>query len=289
MDKTTETTAFRMNGVLALGIEVGLYAVGLWMMTMGAKEDVAPKVAGVLLMVIASLGFSGFTLIQPNEARVVTMLGKYIGTVRHSGFYWVLPFTMKRGVSMRIANFISDKLKVNDAHGNPVEIGSVIVWQVQNPAQAVLDVQDYNGFVRIQAETALRKIASQFPYDVHGENEGSLRGSTNEVCKALRQELQSHLASAGIVVLDAQISHLAYAPEIAQAMLRRQQAQAIIAARMQIVDGAVGMVEMALRQLGEKHVVELDEERKAQMVSNLLVTLVSESNLQPVVNTGSIY
>ena len=289
MNKTTETAAFRMNGVLALAIEIGLYAAGLWMMTTGAKEDIAPKVAGVLVMLIASLGLSGFTLIQPNEARVVTMLGKFVGTVRESGFYWVLPLTMKRGVSMRIANFISDKLKVNDAQGNPVEIASVIVWQVQNPAQAVLDVQDYKGFVRIQAETALRKIASQFPYDVHGENEASLRGSTSEVCKALREELQTHLLSAGIVVLDAQISHLAYAPEIAQAMLRRQQAQAIIAARMQIVDGAVGMVEMALRQLGEKHVVELDEERKAQMVSNLLVTLVSESSLQPVVNTGSIY
>lgn len=289
MNKTTESTAFRMNGVLALALAVGLYAAGVWMMTLGARDEIAPKAAGVLVIVLASLGLSGFTLIQPNEARVVTMLGKYVGTVRESGFYCVLPFTMKRSVSMRIANFISDKLKVNDAHGNPVEIASVIVWQVQNPAQAVLDVQDYKGFVRIQAETALRKIASQFPYDVHGENEPSLRGSTGEVCKALREELQTHLASAGIVVLDAQISHLAYAPEIAQAMLRRQQAQAIIAARMQIVDGAVGMVEMALAELQKNGVVELDEERKAQMVSNLLVVLCGERATQPIVNAGTLY
>ncbi len=289
MNKTTESTAFRMNGVLALALEIGLFAAGLWLLTSGARDDLAPKLAGAGVLLVGSLGLSGFTLIQPNEARVVTMLGTYVGTVRQSGFFWVLPLTLKRAVSMRIANFISDKLKVNDAHGNPIEIASVIVWQVQSPAEAVLDVQDYAGFVRIQAETALRKIASQFPYDTHGDGEASLRGSTSEVCKALREELQAHLAAAGIAVLDAQISHLAYAPEIAQAMLRRQQAQAIIAARMQIVDGAVGMVEMALRQLGEKHVVELDEERKAQMVSNLLVTLVSESSLQPVVNTGSIY
>lgn len=289
MTKTTEQSAFRLNGVLALVIELGMLGASLWLMAVGDKADLAPKLVGAVVAVLAALGLSGFTLIQPNDARVVTFLGKYVGTVRQSGFYWVLPFTLKRGVSLRIANFISDKLKVNDAHGNPIEIASVIVWQVQSPAQAVLDVQDYGGFVRIQAETALRKIASQFPYDVHGEGQASLRGSTSEVCKALREELQAHLAAAGIVVLDAQISHLAYAPEIAQAMLRRQQAQAIIAARMQIVDGAVGMVEMALRQLGEKRVVELDEERKAQMVSNLLVTLVSESSLQPVVNTGSIY
>lgn len=289
MQKTVESSAFRMNGLVALVLAIGAYAGGVWLLTLGNPEDLPPKITGVLVLILCSIALSGFTLIQPNQARVVILLGKYVGTVRESGFFWVLPLTSKRAVSLRINNFISDKLKVNDADGNPIEIASVIVWQVQGAAQAVLDVQDYAGFVRIQAETALRKITSQFPYDAHGEAKPSLRGSTSEVCDALRTELQSHLAMAGIVVVDAQISHLAYAPEIAQAMLRRQQAQAIIAARMQIVDGAVGMVEMALRQLGEKHVVELDEERKAQMVSNLLVTLVSESSLQPVVNTGTIY
>jgi regulator of protease activity HflC (stomatin/prohibitin superfamily) len=289
MKRTVETQAFKFPGLLVLGALLALQCAGIALLVSGGAAEVAPKLAGGAVLLASALCFSGFTLLQPNEARVITLLGRYAGTISDAGFFWALPLTVKKPVSLRIANFISEKLKVNDALGNPIEIASVIVWRVEHPAQAALDVMDYAGFVRIQTETALRKIAAQFAYDTHGEPGPSLRGSPSEVCRSLRDELQSHLTAAGIVVVDAQISHLAYAPEIAQAMLRRQQAQAIIAARRQIVDGAVGMVEMALKQLGDKHVVELDEERKAQMVSNLLVTLVAESNIQPVLNTGSIY
>jgi len=231
---------------------------------------------------------NGFLIVQPNDSRVLLVFGKYIGSIRDSGFWFVNPFSVKRNVTLRIRNFNSDKIKVNDLHGNPIEIAAVVVWQVTDSARAVFDVDHYEQFVGIQSETAIRTLTSEYPYDGE-EDKASLRGSPQEVAENLQKQLQSRLQIAGVTVIEARISHLAYAAEIAQAMLRRQQAQAIVAARQKIVEGAVGMVQSALQALSEQNIVHLDEEKKATMVNNLMVALVSEREAQPVINTGTLY
>ena len=255
----------------------------------GGEPSPVKILSGVLLGTIAFLSLIGLYTVQPNQAAVISLFGKYVGTVKENGLRWNNPFFGKKKISQRIRNFESGKLKVNELDGSPIEIASVIVWQVVDASEAVYNVDDYESFVHIQAESALRAMATSYPYDQHEDGQLALRSHANEVGAHLKQELQERLADAGIEVLDARISHLAYAPEIAQAMLQRQQANAIIAARTRIVAGAVGMVEMALAELQKNGVVQLDEERKAQMVSNLLVVLCGERSTQPIVNTGSRY
>jgi len=242
-----------------------------------------PTVLGTILIL------RGLTLVNPNQAKVVTLFGRYIGSVRDAGFFWVNPFSMRRNISRRVHNFNSDTLKVNDLRGNPVEIGTVVVWRVEDTAQAAFDVEDFQSYVAVQSEAALRTLAAKHPYDTPAAGEISLRGGADEVSDQLRHELTERLSLAGVHVLEVRLSHLAYAPEIAGAMLRRQQAEAIIDARSRIVDGAVGMVEMALDHLQKRQVIELDEERKAAMVSNLLVVLCSDRDATPVINTGTLY
>ena len=231
----------------------------------------------------------GFFTLQPNEAAALVLFGDYKGTVKDAGWHWANPFFTKNRVSLRARNLNGERLKVNDEMGNPIEIAAVVVWRVANTVEALFDVDNYIDYVKVQSESALRHLTGLYPYDATEEEHVSLRGSTNEVAEALKNELQERLAKAGVVVEEARLSHLAYAPEIAAAMLQRQQASAIIAARTKIVDGAVGMVEMALKKLSENGIVELDEERKAAMVSNLLVVLCGERSVQPVVNSGTIY
>jgi regulator of protease activity HflC (stomatin/prohibitin superfamily) len=243
----------------------------------------------IVTVFLAVLTLPGFFIVQPNESRVLVFLGRYAGTVRTSGFWWTNPLTIKRHVSLRIHNFNSERIKVNDLQGNPIEIAAVVVWRVVDSARALFDVENYQGFVAVQSETAIRSLASQFPYDAHDDKKASLRGNPKEIADALGQHLQARLDVAGVEIAEARISHLAYAPEIAQAMLRRQQAEAIVAARQKIVEGAVGMVESALKMLSDQNVVVLDEEKKAQMVNNLLVALVADREAQPVINTGTLY
>lgn len=246
-------------------------------------------ILGMLMMLLGIVFLIGHFTLQPNEGRVLTLFGEYKGTVRQSGFFWTNPFYSKRKISLRTRNFNSDKLKVNDKRGSPVEIAAVIVWRVRDMAQAVFDVDDFQSYVAVQAESAIRHLASSYAYDQGEEDEITLRGGGDEVAAALQKELQNRLDRAGVLVEEARIAHLAYAPEIAQAMLRRQQAEAVIAARQKIVHGAVSMVDMALRDLAEKNVVHLDDERRAAMVSNLLVVLCGESEATPVINTGTLY
>jgi regulator of protease activity HflC (stomatin/prohibitin superfamily) len=243
----------------------------------------------VLLAVINLVCAFGLFIVNPNEAKVLQLFGRYVGTVRDPGWKWANPFYSKRKISQRIRNFESNKLKVNDNHGSPIEIGAVVVWRVVDTAEAAFEVDDYQNYVHVQTESALRNLATQYPYDEHEEGQRSLRGNTQAIAEQLKSEIQDRLSKAGVEVMEARISHLAYAPEIASAMLRRQQAGAVIAARQRIVEGAVGMVDMALDLLKKKHVVELDEDRKAAMVSNLLVVLCGEHDVHPVVNTGTIY
>jgi SPFH domain / Band 7 family len=244
---------------------------------------------GLLVLAAAVvLGARGLVVVNPNEARALVLFGQYAGSLKQQGLWWVNPFARRPRISIRIRNFESQRLKVNDHDGNPIEIAAVIVWRVADTAEALFEVEDYEQFVRIQTEAAIRTLATAYSYDGHGE-EQSLRGNPHEVGEDLKREVQDRLKQAGIAVLDARISYLAYAPEIAGAMLRRQQASAIIDARTRIVGGAVSMVQMALEQLSSKQIVELDEERKAAMVSNLLVVLCSERESQPVVNAGSLY
>jgi regulator of protease activity HflC (stomatin/prohibitin superfamily) len=232
----------------------------------------------------------GFFIVQPNEAKVLIFFGQYLGSVRRSGFWWGTPFTIRKKVSLRVRNFNSSKLKVNDVEGNPIEIAAVVVFRVVDSAKALFDVDNYETFVEIQSETALRHIASSYPYDTFEDiNASSLRGNADEVAAELARELQQRLQVAGVEVLEARLTHLAYATEIAGAMLQRQQAAAIIAARQKIVEGAVGMVQMAVNKLKEDGVIDLDEERKAAMVNNLMVAIVSEREAHPVINTGTIY
>jgi len=248
-----------------------------------------PVLATVVWTVLLAVALTGFAMVQPNQSRVVILFGRYLGTVRRIGWIWTWPLTNKRTVSLRVQNFESSVIKVNDAAGNPVEIAAVIVWRVVDTARAVFNVEKYEEFVRLQTETAVRHVASLFPYDSYETDQRSLRANADEVMKSLHDELQGQLETAGVEVVRTQLRRLAYAPEIAADMLRRQQAEAVVAARTRIVTGAVSMVELALNRLSEQQIVELDEERKAAMVSNLLVVLCGEQRAQPVVNTGTLY
>jgi regulator of protease activity HflC (stomatin/prohibitin superfamily) len=290
MDKITEKRANKTNGFIALFILIALFALDIFLLSQGIRtEDPSFLWFFIPLVFISFISFGGFMIVQPNESKVLVLFGKYTGTVRDSGFWWVNPFTVKKHVSLRIRNFNSDKIKVNDLHGNPIEIAAVIVWRVVDSARAIFDVQNYEQFVAIQAETAIRTLASEYPYDTNEGEKESLRSSPTEVAENLQKELQTRLEVAGVTIVEARITHLAYAQEIAQAMLRRQQAQAIVAARFKIVEGAVGMVQQALQDLSDKNIVNLDEERKAQMVNNLMVALVADHEAIPVINTGTIY
>ncbi|HUA58506.1 MAG TPA: SPFH domain-containing protein [Verrucomicrobiae bacterium] len=274
--------------MLLLGMAIFIAAT-IQLVRAADAEDALWITVCVLALVFSSLGFFGLTVVNPNEAKVVQLFGVYKGSLKRQGFWWVNPLTSRRRVSLRVRNFESAKLKVNDHDGNPIEIAAIVVWKVVDTAEAIFQVNDYENFVHVQSESALRVLATTYPYDAHEEGQIALRISSTEIAHKLREEIQERLATAGVEVVEARISHLAYAPEIASAMLRRQQANAIIAARQRIVEGAVGMVEMALEQLSAKHVVELDEERKAAMVSNLLVVLCGDRDPQPVVNAGTLY
>ena len=256
---------------------------------MGSRHEVAMIWVPILLIAVSATSLAGLFVVNPNDGQAVLLFGNYLGTARKPGFHWVNPFTTRTRISMRIRNFESAKLKVNDHKGNPIEIAAVVVWKVVDTAEALFEVDDYRNFMQVQTEAALRNLASSYPYDAHLEGEMSLRSHMSEVAEKLKGEIQDRLSKAGVEVLEARISHLAYAPEIASAMLQRQQASAIVAARSRIVEGAVGMVEMALGELAKKGIVELDPERKAAMVSNLLVVLCSNSHTQPVINTGTLY
>lgn len=253
------------------------------------SENPGQVIVMALAFVVNLVLWTGLFTVQPGQARVLQLFGGYVGTVRDPGLRWANPFYTKRAISLRVRNFETAKLKVNDHNSNPIEIGAVVVWQVTDTAEALFEVDNYEEYVRVQSESALRGLANQYPYDAHEEGQKSLSVHTQEVAEQLKIEIQERLAKAGVKVNEARVSHLAYAPEIAGVMLRRQQATAVIAARSKIVDGAVGMVEQALDQLSRRQIVQLDEERKATMVGNLLVILCSEQATQPVVNTGSIY
>lgn len=281
-----ERRAFRLNGFAVVAV---LLVVGAVLLLVGVATN--ETMLAVLLVpwgVVTALVATGFTVINPNEAKVVQFLGRYVGSVSDAGFQWVLPLTTRQRVTLRVRNFETDKLKVNDADGNPVEIAAVVVYKVTDTAKAVFSVDDYEEYVEIQSEAAVRHLATIHPYDSHVEGRTSLRDGA-EVAEELTAELRERTDLAGVEVLEARITHLAYAPEIAQAMLVRQQAAQVVAARSHIVEGAVSMVGLALDRLSEQGVVELDEERKAQMVSNLLVVLCGDRATQPVINTGSLY
>jgi len=243
----------------------------------------------IVVLVVATFLIAGLFVVNPNEAKVLQFFGDYIGTVNKPGLRWANPFYTKKRVSQRVRNFESARLKVNDNEGNPVEIASVVVWRVVDTAEAVFEVDDYNNYVKVQSESALRNLAQSYTYDAHDDTTVSLRGTTQVVADHLKKEIQDRLSRAGVEVMEARISHLAYAPEIAHAMLQRQQAGAIIAARQRIVEGAVGMVEMALEMLSRREIVVLDNDRRAAMVSNLLVVLCGDKSTQPIINTGTIY
>lgn len=278
-----------LPGIPILLLLLATTAFGAWLIASSAKDGTPGWIAGIVLVVGAFFLMLGHYKVEPNQAAVLDLFGKYVGTVKDNGLRWNNPFFGKKKVSLRVRNFESSKLKVNELDGSPIEIAAVIVWQVVDSAEAVFNVDDYESFVHIQSESAVRAMATSYPYDQHEDGQLALRSHATEVGHHLQKELQERLTDAGVQVLDARISHLAYAPEIAQAMLQRQQANAIIAARTRIVQGAVGMVEMALAELQKNGVVNLDEERKAQMVSNLLVVLCGERATQPIVNTGTLY
>lgn len=279
-----------ISGGFMLILLVALLAAAITSLVWAIQAESVSRILasiGVMLIDIACL--CGFTVVNPNQAKVIQLFGVYKGTIKQQGLWWVNPLTRRRLVTLRIRNFESSKLKVNDQDGNPIEIAAVVVWRVVETAEAVFQVDDYEQFVHVQSESAVRNLATSYPYDAHREDQMSLRMSVLDIAHRLRDEIQERLAKAGVEVIEARITHLAYAPEIASTMLRRQGANAIIAARQKIVEGAVGMVEMALEQLSAKHVVQLDEERKASMVSNLLVVLCSDRDAQPIVNAGTLY
>ena len=249
----------------------------------------AVKIVALLLAIVVFVCWFGFYMVHPNQSAVLQLFGRYEGTDLNNGLRWSNPLYSKQKVSLRVRNFESSKMKVNDNAGNPVEIAAVVVWKVVDSAEAVFEVDDYENFVSIQSESAIRHLASSYAYDAGNDEAISLRSSTDEVTELLKNEIQARLNKAGVLVMEARISHLAYAPEIASAMLQRQQAAAIVAARQQIVEGAVGMVETALQRLSERNVIELDDERKAAMVSNLLVVLCGDHHVQPVLNAGTLY
>ena len=290
MQNIQEFKAWKLNGFVLLFIYLVIVVMFfVQFVVMIRDEDVMRLWAVIPLLLASVLVAPGFFVVQPNESRVLVFFGRYVGSVRDSGFWWTNPFTVKKHVSLRIHNFNSERIKVNDLQGNPIEIAAVVVWRVVDSAKALFDVENYQGFVDIQSETAIRTLAAQYPYDAHDDAKASLRGSPKEVSEKLRTEVLARLEIAGVEVSEARISHLAYAQEIAQAMLRRQQAEAIVAARQKIVEGAVGMVDSALKMLSEQHVIELDEDKKATMINNLLVALVSDRETQPVINTGTLY
>ena len=284
--QVAERPARGLSGWPVLGAAVVAVAVAIALFTTGAGVLIG---VGVALVVAAAVTVTGLTAVAPGQARVLQLLGRYDGTIRTDGLRWVNPLTTRRRISTRIRNHETDIAKVNDADGNPIEMAAVVVWQVEDTAKAVFEVDDFVAFVAIQTETAVRHIAGSYPYDAHGDELLSLRENADEITARLSQEITERVASAGVRVIESRITRLSYAPEIAQAMLRRQQAGAVIAARQRIVDGAVGMVESALTRLADSDVVDLDEERRATMVSNLLVVLCGDRDAQPVVNTGSLY
>jgi hypothetical protein len=283
-----EIAARSRAGLPVLFLLLGGMAALAWWLTTRVGSPLA-MVAGLVTGLVLFVLLFGLYMVEPNQAAVLSLFGKYVGTDRNDGLRWNNPFYSKKKVSLRVRNFESGKLKVNELDGSPIEIAAVIVWQIVDSAEAVFNVDDYESFVHIQAESALRAMATSYPYDQHEDGQLALRSHASEISQHLAQELAERLADAGVHVVDARISHLAYAPEIAHAMLQRQQANAVIAARTRIVAGAVGMVEMALAELQKNGVVQLDEERKAQMVSNLLVVLCGDRGTQPVVNAGSLY
>lgn len=282
----SERPSWTAPGGVALLVVIVLAGAAALLISTGTS---GLQVVGGVLGVLALLGLSALVVVSPGDTRVIQFFGRYTGTVRRTGLSMVPPLTSRQQVSVRVHNFETNRLKVNDADGNPVEIAAIVVWQVADTARAVFAVQDYRAFISVQSEAALRHVATTRPYDNENDMAMSLRGNTDEVGAELAHEVAARIDIAGIEILEVRISHLAYAPEIAQVMLQRQQAAAVIAARSRIVDGAVGMVEMALEQLSERNVVELDEERKAAMVSNLLVILCGDSRATPIVNTGTLY
>jgi regulator of protease activity HflC (stomatin/prohibitin superfamily) len=283
-----------LSGYLMLAVAIGLLAAAFLIIifTADLQSGLLNWLAAILI-IVASFLFAGLLVVNPNDAKVTVLFGNYAGTVRKNGFFWANPFFTKKRFTLRARNLSGDKLKVNDKIGNPIEIGTVIVWQVEDTFKAAFEVDDYEQYVVVQSEAAVRHLAQSYPYDSFEDEDReqglTLRASVDQVNKLLEGELQNRLARAGVRVIEARLSHLAYAPEIAEAMLRRQQATAVVAARTRIVQGAVSMVEMALKQLSEKKLVDLDEERRAAMVSNLLVVLCSESAASPVINAGTLY
>lgn len=287
-----ESKAWKVNGFLALLLVLLLYGGFVYFIVIQpVQHDFSwpATLASIATFLLATILASGFTVVQPNQARVVIFFGRYLGSVRESGFWLVMPLSSIKKVSLRVRNFNSKQLKVNDVEGNPIEIAAVVVFKVVDTAKAVFEVDNYEQFVEIQSETGLRHVATRYPYDIFEEGGYSLRGNAEEVAAELARELQDRLSVAGVEVLEARLTHLAYSPEIAGAMLQRQQAAAIISARQKIVEGAVGMVQMAITRLEQDKLLELDEERKAVMVNNLLVAIVSERAANPVINVGSLY
>lgn len=281
-----EYLATSRSGLMMLAVlPVAFVTCGLGLLVLAGPL----KIAAILALTLVGIGFFGFYMVQPNQCVVLQLFGRYTGSDLKTGLRWANPFYSKQKVSLRVRNFESGKLKVNDHSGNPVEIAAVVVWKVVDSAEAVFEVEDYENFVSIQSEAALRFLASSYPYEAAEDGDISLRSNGPEVTDLLKGEIQARLEKAGVEVLEARISHLAYAPEIASAMLQRQQARAVVMARQQLVEGAVGMVELALARLSEKNMVQLDEERKAAMVSNLLVVLCGDHQVQPVINTGTLY
>jgi regulator of protease activity HflC (stomatin/prohibitin superfamily) len=279
-----------LPGLPVLLVLLVVLALSIWTGIRGADTGARLMAAsGFIVMVLSIILMAGVFVVNPNEARVLQFFGSYVGSTKVAGLRWANPLYTKKRISLRVRNFESGKLKVNDNEGNPIEIAAVVVWKVVDSAEAVFQVDDYNNYVKVQSESALRNLATSYTYDAHDETQMSLRGNTAEVAEHLKREIQDRLARAGVEVMEARISHLAYAPEIAHAMLQRQQAGAIIAARQRIVEGAVGMVEMALEMLSRRDIVTLDNERKAAMVSNLLVVLCGDKSTQPIINTGTIY
>ncbi|WP_313801667.1 SPFH domain-containing protein [Cytobacillus sp.] len=278
-----EKSVFQVNGFIGILSIIVLLGLGVWLLM---NELFA---AAIPLLAIAVLLASGITIVQPNQAAVVTFFGKYLGSIRNNGLYLTVPLSLRRNVSLRVRNFNSKRLKVNDVEGNPIEIAAVIVFKVVDSAKAVFDVDNYEEFVEIQSETAIRHVATKYPYDTFENADLTLRGNAEEVSNELTADLQDRLNVAGVEVIEARLTHLAYSTEIAQAMLQRQQATAIISARQKIVEGAVGMAQMAIKQLEADQTIDLDDERKVQMVNNLLVAIVAEKPAQPVINTGTLY
>jgi len=277
-------------GLLLLLLHFAILGLSLWALVSRIRTG-SPLgiIIACLILAAVATGFAGFFIVNPNESKVLQLFGKYVGSARVAGLRWSNPFYSKRRVSLRVRNFETSKLKVNDKSGNPIEIASVVVWRVVDTAEAVFEVDDFQNYVHVQSEAALRNLATRYPYVGHEEGEEALSSHAAEISDQLKNELQERLAQAGVLVIEARISHLAYSPEIAAAMLQRQQASAVVAARQKIVEGAVGMVETALEMLARGNIIELDEERKASMVSNLLVVLCSDRHTQPVVNTGTLY